>query len=59
MGVPQGIAHSRSQCHDLRCRRWQVQLAGRRNTHMYVFILLFFCGFSTATNMVTMDRFLH
>ena len=51
MGVPWGIAHSRSQRHDARCRRWKVQLAGRRNTHMSVFTLSFVCGFSTAVNM--------
>ena len=46
-----GIAHSRSQCHDPRCRRRKVQLAGRRNTHMSVFTLSFVCGFSAAINM--------
>ena len=40
-----------SQRHDQRCRRWKVQLAGRRDTHMSVFILSFVCGFSTATYM--------
>lgn len=50
-GCARGIAHSRSQRHDLRCRRWEVQLAGRRNTHMSVFILSCVCGFSIATNM--------
>lgn len=48
MGVRRGIAHSRSQRHDLRCRRWKVQLAGRRNTHMSVFIFSFVV---TAINM--------
>jgi hypothetical protein len=51
MDVRRGIAHSRSQCHDPRCRRWKVQLAGRRHTHMSVFMLSFICGFSTIINI--------
>ena len=50
MGVT-SIAHSRSQRHDLRCGRWKVQLAGRRDTHMSVFIFSFVCGFPKATDM--------
>ena len=43
MSVRQDIAQcpGHSPHHDLRCGRRKVQLAGRRNTHMSVSVLLF------------------
>ena len=44
IGMRQGIANCHSPHHDQCCGRWKIQLVGRRNTHMSVFLSFFHLG---------------